>query len=273
MDRKIKIFSKFNQNLQHVLGVKVDYILCPICLNKFHIRDIELKTLILEDVPQKCLGGKKILLTCYKCNNDAGTKYENELKKWINLKIGEKINCISEFHDKKIYATFNQYKKTIFLNNKKNDVNILNHLVKNSIKGKVFHLANNISNDKLNKSIIKSAYLYFYYLTGYNFILDNKYETIRRILRNNIEIPNGFHYYTILQEPINLDNRYNFFFIHSPDNMQGILSNLKLKLENKIYFLQAIIHFPNHKYKNISTNKLILTIEPYNFFIDDFKKI
>ena len=73
---KIDIYIK---DLYDNFGINEDKYLCPICLqfkNKKQISE--------EHVPQKSMGGKKIILTCVNCNNLCGDKIDIHLKTIID---------------------------------------------------------------------------------------------------------------------------------------------------------------------------------------------
>lgn len=271
-EKKYAIFQKYNENLSKVLNQKVDFILCPICLDKFYIDDIKNKVLTLEDVPQKSLGGKKILLTCKTCNNIAGTKYENDLKLFVNQRIGSKSRYIAKFKDRIINGDYNQHTNEIELSPKNNDPKLLSEFVKSEVYSAKFDPIETFRYEKLNKAIIKAGYLYLYYLTGYNIILNDCYNNIRKIIKEEQEITETFNFYTTLKKPIDLPEGI-FFYLSEPVYLKGILTNLKLTLDGKKYEIQTIVHFPDIVPQNYSTNKLILSNEKYDFFKDKFKHL
>ena len=55
--------------------------ICPICLNSFNKE--QLNKLSMEDAPQASLGGKKIAITCKKCNNTCGHETDIHLVNFI----------------------------------------------------------------------------------------------------------------------------------------------------------------------------------------------
>lgn len=270
--KKYAIFRKYNENLSKVFKQEVDFILCPICLEKFYLDDIKNKVLTLEDVPQKSLGGKKILLTCKTCNETAGINYENDLKLFVSQRVGSKSRCVAKFKDKVINVDYNQYTNEIELSPKNNDPKLLSEFVKGEIFSAKFDQIEKYSFEKLNKAIIKAGYLYFYYLTGYNIILNDCYNNIRKIIKAEQEITGTFNFYTILKKPIDLPEGI-FFYLSEPEYLKGILINLKLNLQGKNYDIQMIVHFPDIVQQNYSTNKLKLSNEKYEFFKENFKHL
>lgn len=54
---------------------------CPICLTSDPDSD--------EHVPQRGLGGKKMLLTCRRCNNSLGSRVERGLQSWYDRRLSD----------------------------------------------------------------------------------------------------------------------------------------------------------------------------------------
>ncbi|MFE9486540.1 HNH endonuclease [Streptomyces sp. NPDC006641] len=57
------------------------YYLCPCCLYVFPFESVAAQILTIEHVPPKALGGKEMLLTCKRCNNDAGRDFDSHAQK------------------------------------------------------------------------------------------------------------------------------------------------------------------------------------------------
>jgi hypothetical protein len=55
--------------------------LCPLCECPISKEDFLAEALTAEDVPPTSVGGKKIVLTCQRCNNDQGSKIDSHLPK------------------------------------------------------------------------------------------------------------------------------------------------------------------------------------------------
>lgn len=73
-DRKA---MRFRQGVSALasLGLPIPPVyLCPLCRRGFSENDLLEKALTEEHVPPRSLGGKAMVLTCRKCNNDAGGK-------------------------------------------------------------------------------------------------------------------------------------------------------------------------------------------------------
>lgn len=69
-----------------LLPTDEDWYLCPLCVDVvFTVSEFETKELSIEHVPPKALGGDEMVLTCRKCNNVAGSKFDAEAAKRENL--------------------------------------------------------------------------------------------------------------------------------------------------------------------------------------------
>lgn len=102
------IFNKYSANLKQlseskslkrggkVFQIKEPCYICPLCLEIFYdsaLSQSVLNPLTLEDVPPKSLGGKPVILTCKRCNNNSGRDLDSHLKAKIDLDLfmeGEK---------------------------------------------------------------------------------------------------------------------------------------------------------------------------------------
>ncbi len=82
--KKEKIFVFEINALNSILNGKVDFVVCPICGDKY----TNIKEMTLEHVPPKSQCGKDIVLTCFNCNLKAGGLIDAELD---NQKIIENI--------------------------------------------------------------------------------------------------------------------------------------------------------------------------------------
>jgi HNH endonuclease len=62
-----------------------DWYLCPVCLDGLTIEEFATEQLSVEHVPPEALGGNELVLTCKKCNNDAGRHFDAEAHKQQRL--------------------------------------------------------------------------------------------------------------------------------------------------------------------------------------------
>lgn len=74
-----KIFFECGaKSLERVIGTDNKIYICPICMQYFYQDSLTNKTLSLEHVPPRSIGGKEITLTCTKCNTTAGHNIDSE---------------------------------------------------------------------------------------------------------------------------------------------------------------------------------------------------
>jgi len=97
--KKEMIFTKYAGNLKLLAdnkligwqGGKHPTYICPICLKEFGPLDEGENHLTLEHVPPETLGGKANILTCSKCNNEAGYKIDAHLVERLRQLDTEKL--------------------------------------------------------------------------------------------------------------------------------------------------------------------------------------
>jgi hypothetical protein len=85
-DSKTPIFDVMARNLSSLLPKYQNVILCPICMKPFSRAELSLLT--KDHVLARALGGKKQVLTCKKCNNEAGHKAQGHLSKLFKINEG-----------------------------------------------------------------------------------------------------------------------------------------------------------------------------------------
>lgn len=81
-NRRIKkeaIFKLGVNAIQCLTKKVIEGYICPICGIEFPINSLDDGTLTLEHVPPRKMGGKELVLTCKKCNNNAGHGIESDL--------------------------------------------------------------------------------------------------------------------------------------------------------------------------------------------------
>lgn len=80
-NKRYRLFQEGADSLLRLFGVANVYV-CPICLNVFDTSSISSDgPLSLEHVPPESVGGKEIVLTCKRCNNDAGASIDAAIDK------------------------------------------------------------------------------------------------------------------------------------------------------------------------------------------------
>lgn len=97
IDGKRKLFERYSKNLELfyelILPDKRKELsgkyACPICFKQFTIEDLDTTKLVHlteEHIPPKSVGWRRQVLTCKKCNNDHGGKFDGHLQKILRLK-------------------------------------------------------------------------------------------------------------------------------------------------------------------------------------------
>ncbi|PKG42818.1 HNH endonuclease [Psychroflexus sp. MES1-P1E] len=239
---------------------------CPICLNYFVKEDLEAKVnpLTLEHNPPQSLGGKSSILTCKKCNSDAGHKIDNEILtalleidalhfkpnseiktqfynestdgKGVNAKIKIEedgkflINIDTKNNNPKIHKKFfdsevQEYNSPLFIND----------ISKSGWSKKL-----NFTFDKPNKtnerlasiSLLKIAYLMAFEKLGHLYIFNKNTEIIREQIKHPEKeiIKNPF--WITYQFP---DNLLGVNIITKPRELRSILVIFNLKTKSDSY--------------------------------------
>ena len=84
--RKNSLFEQGCQNWSNISGIR-EYC-CPICGEVKKLAE-----LTLEHAPPSSMGGKEIILTCYKCNNTAGSQIDAQVANQQNQLRLNLIEC------------------------------------------------------------------------------------------------------------------------------------------------------------------------------------
>ena len=231
---KIEYYQSMHNNINILkkdkIDIEGDYI-CPLCMQKFN--EEEVKTILTEeDVPQRSLGGKRIALTCKKCNNTCGAQIDIHLYNAIVSREqrlflpGTNRRVRIEKDDRRLNGELrieNDGIIKLLVNTKKNSPQNWenfrsNILIPNEIV--------TIEDSKLKKeerriaaAILKNAYMLLFAKTGYTFLYDTYYDKIRNQISDpdiyylpdrlwtiqQISIPDGIY--------LTEDNRYRGFFV------------------------------------------------------------
>lgn len=196
-----------DENLIKAEKAEKDTYYCPLCLKGYKSLCLdENDFLTLEDAPPKSLGGKANILTCKDCNNEAGTKIDfhlvERMKELENKQLlpNSKIKVLVYIDEKPLNATLSIDENSgmsIFYSKKNNNPNVLNPIMEETKKDKRINFSfpkTKVNSEKLEYSILKTAYLLFFQKTGYSLIFDKSYDIIREQIKNTEKriYPNHF---------------------------------------------------------------------------------
>jgi len=185
--------------------------LCPLCLENYIVLrndNPELSRVTsdfnLDHFPPESVGGKNKVLVCEPCNRDAGSAFDFILKEKLkqetfhrkipNSKLelraaieGLKGNFKGHINintDANTEFSYNPNKKNEYLNNW--------NKTQESQKASITLLIKKFTEDenlKVTKAFLKSAYLYGFYLWGYDFVFSTNGGLIRKVLADELKYP------------------------------------------------------------------------------------
>lgn len=198
--KKQNIFDKYLRNLNllndsNFITSEVDVYVCPICLDS-HKTISEENFLTLEDAPPKSLGGSANVLTCKKCNNEAGHKIDFHLAERLNeieskkFRPNTEINVRTKIGEETFNGTLSvdkDRKMTMFHSDRNNHPEKLKKAMENLAKDAIVDfdfLKSRIIPEKLEYALLKSAYIILFQKTGYSLILHKTYDIVREQIRN-----------------------------------------------------------------------------------------
>lgn len=202
--------------------------LCPLCLKNYFINTPDgiqgNSEFSLDHLPPESTGGKYKVLTCKKCNNDSGV-FEAELERVVNFAI-DKVN-LDAFHIRKVKVNDSQTgnyikgeirhmndKTDILFNEKakKHDPNHISFLHRiHSTKNVKLELEIPLYNKaKIEKALLKSAYLICFLWWGYEFVFSKNAFLIREVLNDRMKYP--------VQVPLSWQNGAKGLSLVSIDN-------------------------------------------------------
>lgn len=252
----------YNNSTELILNLNsINEYICPICLKIFNKKDIDL--LSKEHVPPESVGGKIICLTCIPCNTKFGSKIEGSISDYFKSIEFDDIFFSSDNNVTKRKTKIN---KSISSSIEKNNGNIIikideknsnpfevknffNQLKKTGYSELKFKNPHPINSDKINLSLLKSAYLYFFSNIGYNSLMWSSFKLIRDQINNpTIDQINGFNF--IINQ--NFEDSDLGISIIIKDNINyGYLVVLRINNEN------VGIALPYRDDDNLSLYKLI----------------
>jgi len=196
----------FQQSLEQIgladsLPSADPYYACPCCLTVFPIEAIAQQVLTIEHVPPAALGGKDMLLTCKRCNNDAGMHFDAHAVRRAavhNLLLGRKTDrpVCAEFltDDILVRGEVQSSGPKWFMQGvpKQNDPTVTEAhgraLREASERGEApqfkFTITERFSPQQADVSWIRSAYLAAFAALGWRYILRPALDPIRTLLNS-----------------------------------------------------------------------------------------
>jgi hypothetical protein len=181
--------------------------ICPLCAKNYYIytsSGIEGNSeFSLDHVPPESLGGKFKILTCKKCNNDSGV-FEAELLKVINIGLAKDNPDLFSFPKVKIKndKTGDSILGSVHVNNNRADIRFSENAKKYNSKyidflssihsGNMPKLKLEIPSADLarvEKALLKSAYLICFIWWGYEFVFSKNGALIRKVINNQLNYP------------------------------------------------------------------------------------
>lgn len=199
-----KLFKKSVKSLQSISDLQEEYYLCPLCLRGFKEEAVNSDILTFEHVPQKSIGGKKLLITCHKCNSEAGHKFEGDLHKQQRIKSfiqalagngefegriqltlgGVKTNTNIQIGEENVRLVIPE--KINNPNKREQQLDHLHELVDKQTTGHTFNIeaVDHFNKHKVKISYLKSAYLAAFAALGYGYILRKELDIIREQIQN-----------------------------------------------------------------------------------------
>lgn len=264
--------------------------ICPLCAENFLILKKEglfaTSEFSREDFPPQNVGGSSKVLTCKKCNNEAGYKFDHELAKEVDRRA---INYKAQFNIEEVKGYYNgsiEYKQEgifaiDFPNKLKRKADPLKEWLANPLPVKEFQIkikTEPVDNNKVAKALLKTAYLFCFLNWGYDFIFSSNGKKLRDFLNEADKDPSflvGFWLesknHKLQEVPIGL------CAIDKPFEFKTFIVNIPIKRKNYSGIASIIIPSPGeqgwdkalHVKQNFQNNpNLEITISTYPSSMD-----
>jgi hypothetical protein len=192
---------------EDLLPTSEDWYIRPLCLDAiFTIEELTTNELTVEHVPPKALGGAELVLTCRKCNNYAGSKFDAEAHKEYRIRqffMGESVEpetatftldgftSRGEMHI--LGSTGVYFTEVPRINNPAQLERMKEHMHELSEAGSVdFRFAATPSlkyfPDRARVSWVRTAYLAAFALLGWRYVIRRTLSPIREQLANPSDV-------------------------------------------------------------------------------------
>jgi hypothetical protein len=236
--------------------------LCPLCINNYVILLngglLATTEFSLDHVPPESVGGKLKILTCKKCNNDAGGLYENELAKKMNYHAMNVKSVGGEYKiSTKILGVQGNYKGHLqkvedgkylldYPEKLKKRANFLKEWLAKTNKNDDWKIEVKIyrpNDKKVSKAILKAAYLICFVNWGYDFIFSLNGILLREYINNKEQDPMSLIPFWIDKNPQKDNLPIGLCNIEKPTEMHSYIVNVPLKIDG--YSSIASVLIPN----------------------------
>jgi hypothetical protein len=197
-----KVFSLLSN--EHKNTTLNNIYICPLCLKHYFVNtesgiqgNAEFS---LDHVPPESVGWKFKLITCKKCNNDSGI-FESELEKILNFAIDKKnpeAFLIPKIEVKDLNSG-KEIKGKIISKNNRTDIVFNEKAIEfdpqyidflSNLKNKKIQLNIPLFNhDKIEKALLKTAYLICFIWWGYEFVFSENGTLLRKVINNEMKYP------------------------------------------------------------------------------------
>lgn len=243
------LFDKYSRNLDDVLSLIPNLkrsgnrlYMCPLCrviFSEEHLNQTCENPLTIEHIPPKSVGGKEMVLTCKKCNNEHGSKFDSHLieklafkkltllkpgtvKKNLKYKIGNEISANGNlFVDQQSNINFVLEEKRT---NPKFHRDIIDFVTGKRGDVKVDFSLQTYNENKVKISVLRSAYLKTFKELGYAFIINSNSDIPRKVIMEYPDVETIRGVYSASENNCIL----GLSVITKPAQLQGYIVGLKI---------------------------------------------
>lgn len=236
--------------------------LCPLCATNFILiledGDHSNAEFSLDHFPPESVGGTLKILTCKKCNNDAGRFYEGELLKKMHYEASRNNNPDSLVQTKfKLTGIKGNYSGFFKRENDGELILDFSEKVKTTapfLKDWIDNLSSKNNweatltikrpdDKKILKAVLKSAYLICFINWGYDFIFSANGNLMREVLNGVKEYPTDtLSYWFDKNSPVIKQIPKGLCLIEKPLEMHSYIVNVPLEIDG--YYSIASILIP-----------------------------
>jgi hypothetical protein len=234
--------------------------ICPLCAANYILvldnRVYSNSDFSLDHFPPESVGGTLKILTCKKCNNDAGRMFEGELFEKMNYESSKNKNpnalIKTKFKVSDIpgnYAGFIKKEKDgefiiDFPAKAKKTTPFLQTWLNNASMNNDWEATLTIKrpdDKKILKAVLKAAYLICFINWGYDFIFSANGNLIREVLNGTKEYPtNTLSYWLDKNSPVINQIPTGLCLIEKPLEMHSYIVNVPLEI-NGYYSIASIL--------------------------------